>query len=52
VCSSDLVRRYLADVAVGDFSALNDPECRFLHEFLSLQAEPASAPPAAKASNL
>ena len=47
-----LVRRYLAAVAVGDYSALNDPECRFLHEFLSLQAEPASAPPAAKASNL
>ena len=46
-----MVRRYLAEAAAGDFSALNDPQCQFLHEFLSLQAEPASAPQAAKASH-
>lgn len=45
-----LVRGYLADVAAGDFSALDDPECRFLCEFLALRAEPAPSPGAAAAA--
>ncbi|GAA4424529.1 MerR family transcriptional regulator [Acidovorax lacteus] len=45
-----MVRGYLADVAAGDFSALDDPECRFLCEFLALQAGPAQSTGAAAAA--
>ena len=45
-----MVRGYLADVAAGDFSALDDPECRFLCEFLALQARPAHPVGAAAAA--
>lgn len=34
-----LVRGYVAAVAAGDLSAMDDPECRFLHDFLAVGAD-------------